>query len=91
MLFLFFSLKGVNALETFKTEDMRQCTLCQHYGDSIPSVSFSCLTFQRPPNLSCVGDDKTTHYMFVIIKGQHTCLSEHPSIPHLAHVASILT
>lgn len=31
----------MNALETIKTEDMRQCTLCQHYGDSAASVSFS--------------------------------------------------
>eukprot|EP00066_Takifugu_rubripes_P018492 XP_011607758.1 PREDICTED: histone-lysine N-methyltransferase 2B-like [Takifugu rubripes] len=29
--------QSVNALETFKTEDLRQCTLCQHYGDSVPS------------------------------------------------------
>lgn len=28
-------------LETTKTEDMRQCALCQQYGDSAPSVSFA--------------------------------------------------
>lgn len=39
--FLFvFVPKGVNALETITTEDMRQCALCQHCGDSAPSVSF---------------------------------------------------
>uniref|UniRef100_UPI0037E73F0E histone-lysine N-methyltransferase 2B isoform X2 n=1 Tax=Semicossyphus pulcher TaxID=241346 RepID=UPI0037E73F0E len=28
---------GINDLETTKTEDMRQCALCQQYGDSAPS------------------------------------------------------
>lgn len=81
ILLFVFSLKAVNALETFKTKDMRQCTLCQHYGDSVPSVSFRHLVFQTPPNLSCVYD-KTRHYIFLIIPwGQHTCLSEQPSFP----------
>lgn len=29
----------LSALETTKTDDMRQCTLCQQYGDSVPQVS----------------------------------------------------
>lgn len=39
-IFIFVS-KGVNALENIKTEDMRQCTLCQNCGDSAPSVSLT--------------------------------------------------
>lgn len=30
-------------LEAAKTEDTRQCTLCQQYGDSAPSVSLAAL------------------------------------------------
>lgn len=49
--------KGLNAPETTKTEDMRQCTLCQQYGDSAPFVSlavFLFVTFTFPLSPPCV-------------------------------------
>lgn len=42
------------AYETTKTDDMRQCTLCQQYGDSAPQVCEHAslkISFSKKKNL----------------------------------------
>lgn len=41
---LIFLIGVMSDLETTKTEDVRQCALCQQCGDSAPSVSLTVLT-----------------------------------------------
>lgn len=58
-----FFLAGVmNALETSKTEDMRQCTLCQQYGDSAPRVSSMTAGFTNTRCVSCKKSSKPNNY-----------------------------
>lgn len=68
----------MSALETTKTEDMRQCTLCQQYGDSAPRVSLTVLHLM---NIFIINEFADCFLFFILFSRIHSQLVKTQFLP----------